>query len=186
MFKSSLIVTLLLFSVAGFAQNETSTSGGETEKLFYAEFGGANILFGANFDWRFKKNTRFGLGGRIGLGFTINDKETITLLPGGGYNYDYETQSIPTIPLGINYVFGKNNSPSMFEVGGGISILTKKASVYAYDTYKEGNVIGHFSFMYRRAPVDGGFSWRIGFVPVINTDGQIFPSGAVGLGFAFR
>jgi hypothetical protein len=182
--KKTLFLLPALFAVLiTQAQNQATATESKTEKLFYAEFGGANVLFGANFDWRFKKDTRAGLGARIGLGFTINEKEEFD--PTTGY-YNYTTQSIATIPFGLNYVFGKPNSPNMFEVGAGATILTKKASVYAYDEYKEGNVIGHASFMYRRVPLDGGFSWRIGFTPIINTDGQIFPSGAVGLGYSFR
>jgi hypothetical protein len=186
MIKTLLSVSLVLLSSIVFAQQENTGAGGKTEKLFYAEFGGANVLFGANFDWRFKSNTKFGLGARVGLGFTINEKETIVTNPGGGTYFEYSTQSIPTIPLGLNYVFGKANSPNMFEVGGGVTILTKKAAVYSYEGNTEGNLIGHFDFMYRRVPVEGGFSWRIGFVPVINTEGQIFPSAAIGLGYAFK
>jgi hypothetical protein len=171
----------LLFSSSSFAQSTTTTATDKTEKLFYAEFGGANVLFGANFDWRFKKNTRTGLGARVGLGFTIYDQEIQN-----SNGWDYKTTTIATIPIGLNYVFGKPNSPSMFEVGAGATVLMPAASVYRYDDDKEGNLIGHFSFMYRRVPVEGGFSWRIGFTPIINTSGQIFPSGAIGLGYAFR
>jgi hypothetical protein len=183
MYKTLLLTAFsaLLFSASATAQNNPDAGSGKTEKLFYAEFGGANVLFGANFDWRFKKNTRTGLGARVGLGFTVYDKEIQN-----GNSWDYETTTIATIPLGLNYVFGKPNSPSMFEVGAGATVLMPKASVYRYDDDKEGNLIGHFSFMYRRVPIEGGFSWRIGFTPIINTSGQIFPSGAVGLGYAFK
>lgn len=177
----SLTLIALAFSITSFAQSSAPAEADKTEKLFYAEFGGANVLFGANFDWRFKKNTRTGLGARVGLGFTVYDKEIQN-----SNSWDYETTTIATIPLGLNYVFGKPNSPSMFEVGAGATVLMPKASVYRYDDDKEGNLIGHFSFMYRRVPIEGGFSWRIGFTPIINTSGQIFPSGAIGLGYAFR
>jgi hypothetical protein len=52
--------------------------------------------------------------------------------------------------------------------------------------HREGNFIGHFNFMYRRQPVDGGFSWRIGITPIINTDGDIYPFAAIGLGYSFK
>ncbi len=186
MIRFLFLPTILISSFVLNAQNTQPEATPKTEKLFYAEFGGANVLFGANFDWRFKKDTRIGWGARIGLGFTIYDKETRVDYPGGGYGYEYETETIATFPVGINYVFGKPNSPNMFEVGTGATFLAPKASVYDYDEYKESNLMGHFSFMYRRVPIDGGFSWRIGFTPIINTAGQIFPSGAVGLGYSFK
>jgi hypothetical protein len=167
-------------------QAQTS-SDSKTSKQFFTEAGGPGILFSANFDSRFKPNTRVGLGFRAGLGFTIADQTTITQQPGSGYpNYTYRTHSILTVPVGINYLFGKPASPNMFEVGAGFTLLSKKAAILSYNDYNEGNLMGHFEFMYRRQPVEGGFSWRIGFTPVINTDGDIFPFAAVGLGYAFK
>jgi hypothetical protein len=90
------------------------------------------------------------------------------------------------VPLGINYLFGKPTSPNIFEVGVGFTVLSKKASILSYNDYKERGLLGHFEFMYRRQPVDGGFSWRIGFTPIINTDGDVFPFPAVGLGYSFK
>ena len=120
-----------------------------------------------------------GFGYRVGLGFT-----TVS----GYYSSNlssYRTKTIPTIPLGLNYLFGKPNSPHIFEVGAGVTIMTKQASVLNYNEYNEGNLLGHFEFMYRKQPVDGGFAWRIGFTPIINPDGDIVPFGGVGLGYCF-
>jgi hypothetical protein len=74
----------------------------------------------------------------------------------------------------------------MFETGAGVTVLSRSSSILNYDEYHEGHFLGHFSFMYRRQPVDGGFSWRIGLTPIINPDGDIMPFGAIGLGFAFK
>lgn len=159
----------------------------KTVKQFFTEAGGPGVLFSANFDSRFKSLTRLGWGFRAGLGFTIVESEEQVPSPGGGFiNYNYKTRSVATLPVGINYLFGKPESANMFEVGAGITVLSRKASVLNYSDYREGNLLGHFNFMYRRQPIDGGFSWRIGFTPVINPDGDIFPLGAVGLGYAFR
>jgi hypothetical protein len=184
--KFTFLLCMCFSGLVALAQQTQSSAPPKTEKIFYAEVGGPGVLFSANLDFRFKPNTRLGWGGRVGLGFLINDKEEIINTGGGGFQYTYKTQSVATFPVGINYVFGKPTSANMFEVGAGGTVFTKKVSVFSYDEYNEGVGIIHFSFMYRRAPVDGGFSWRIGFVPVINTSGQIFPSGAVGLGYAFK
>lgn len=175
------ILFFLLVQFSVFSQTTEPLTKPGVEKLFYAEFGGPGVLFSANYDTRFKPNTRTGFGARIGLGFTTYEDET-----SDNGMYTYETKTVGTVPLGINYVFGKPTSPSMFEVGAGITFLTSKASILNYDEDTEGNLLGHFEFMYRRVPVDGGFSWRIGFVPTINTAGDIFPFAAVGLGYSFR
>jgi hypothetical protein len=180
--KKILLLLTFIAQLSAFGQNPEPTNQGKVEKLFFTEFGGPGILFSANYDTRFKPNTKTGLGARIGIGFTIYDDENYDATNG----YSYETKTVGTIPIGLNYVFGKPNSANFFEVGGGVTFLTSKASILNYNNYTEGNLMGHFEFMYRRVPVDGGFSWRIGFVPMINPDGDIFPFGAVGLGYSFR
>jgi hypothetical protein len=87
----------------------------------------------------------------------------------------------------LNYVLGKKNSSHSFEIGAGATFLTRKISIFNLDNNENrGNFIGHLSFMYRIAPVDGGFSFRIGFTPVIGTSGDLFPMGGVSFGYAFN
>jgi hypothetical protein len=126
-----------------------------------------------------------GWGFRAGLGFTLIEEQIQVYQPNQTY-YNYKTRSVATLPVGINYLFGKPNSANMFEVGAGFTLLSRKSSILNYNDYKEGNFLGHFDFMYRRQPSDGGFSWRIGFTPIINPDGDIFPFGAIGLGYTFK
>ncbi len=170
-------VCFLMFTTLK-AQEKNSSKTQVYNISYFAEIGGPGVFFSANFDKRFKPNERLGFGYRVGLGFTLVDDYS-------GINYNYRTTTIPTIPIGVNYLFGKPNSPNTFEVGAGVTVLTKKASILNYNDYTEGNLLGHFEFMYRRQPVDGGFSWRIGITPIINTDGDIFPFAAIGLGFSF-
>jgi hypothetical protein len=165
---------IVIFSSASAQESNT----GNTVKQFYTELGGPGILFSANMDSRFKALTRLGWGFRAGFGFTLVDQQTS--------NYGYRTRSVATFPLGINYLFGKSGSPHMFEVGGGVTILSRKSSILNYNERKEGYFLGHFDFMYRRQPPEGGFCWRIGMTPLINPDGDIVPFGAVGLGFSFK
>jgi len=180
------VCTLIFLAVCLFANAQADKNAGKTVKQFFTEAGGPGVLFSANFDSRIKRAARLGWGFRAGLGFTLVDQEDKIAQPEGGmYYYSYKTRSIATLPLGINYLFGKPGSANMFEVGAGVTVLSRKASILNYNDYTEGNFLGHFDFMYRRQPVDGGFSWRIGFTPVINTDGDIFPFGAIGLGYTF-
>jgi hypothetical protein len=80
---------------------------------------------------------------------------------------------------------GKTNSSSAFEVGAGITFLTRSVALYCYDYEEPGHAIGFLTFMYRRMPVNGGFLFRIGMPPVIGTGGDLFPMGAIGFGYAF-
>lgn len=181
---------LTVFSILAISfTTNAQTPATVVNKAFYAEGGGPGILFSANFDSRFKKEKRDGFGFRVGLGFTIADIETVDT--SGGFNrYDWKTSTIPTIPVAVNYLFAKPNNPNFFEVGAGLTFLTKKSDILTYNSWdeggKQGNVMGNFSFMYRRQPVDGGFTWRIGFTPLINVEGDIVPFGAAGIGFSFK
>jgi len=146
-------------------------------KLFYTELGGAGVIMSANFDGRFIAQSRLGLGYRIGAGFGVGRFDR-------GDDYGVR-RTYYTIPVGLNYVLGKPNKSSTFEVGGTVTYLTRKVSLYNYDVYKLGNFIGMLSFMYRMMPVDGGFTFRAGFTPIIGTAGDLYPMVAVGFGYAF-
>ncbi|RYF91776.1 MAG: hypothetical protein EOO03_00550 [Chitinophagaceae bacterium] len=175
--KLLLLCCLMLATSSLMAQDETTTTvPGQTS--FYAELGGPGILFSANIDRRFTKSN-LGFGARVGIGFITT--ETSTYVNG---NYDYDTRSVLTLPLQLNYVFGKPNSVHTFEVGAGATITGKKIDVFGFDDDEPSSLYGTASFMYRRQPKDGGFSWRLGFTPIV-TSGYVQPSAAVSVGYNF-
>ncbi|HRD58272.1 MAG TPA: hypothetical protein PK504_09500 [Ferruginibacter sp.] len=176
--KFLLSFTLTVISICAFAQEEISHANSTYNKSFIAELGGPGILFSANMDFRFKKNP-LGLGGRIGLGFVTADEQV-----GDPNNYDYRRRSVITVPVQLNYLFGKPNSVNAFEVGFGITYIGKKLDIMDYYENEATQVFGTASFMYRRMPKDGGFSWRIGFTPLI-ANGIVQPFGAVSVGYNF-
>jgi hypothetical protein len=158
-------------------------------KLFFVELGGPGVLMSANFDSRFKSGERLGLGYRIGAGFCIGSfDETVPSKYDDGYlETESRTHTYYTIPVGLNYVLGKKNSSHSFEIGAGATFLTRKVSIFNYDSDgKRRNFTGNICFMYRIAPVDGGFSFRIGFTPVIGTAGDLYPMGGLSFGYAFN
>lgn len=173
------LMALTLVGSTATAQEAESTappSNGRT--AFYAELGGPGILFSANIDTRFK-NSRLGLGARLGMGF-ITESE-----------YDFVTgnsrrRSVLTVPFQFNYIFGKPNSPHAFEAGAGVTWASKKIDPFNdfISENDEASLFASFSFMYRRQPVNGGFNWRIGFTPMVY-NGFVQPSGAVGVGWSF-
>ncbi len=169
---------LLFFTgLSCFAQENTASAyPGQTS--FFAELGGPGILFSANIDRRFTKSN-LGFGGRIGIGFVTGDE-----YDNNNGNYNYKMRSVLTVPIQLNYIFGKSNSVNSFEVGGGLTIVGKKLNILDFYDDERSSLFGTASFMYRRQPAEGGFSWRIGFTPLIGR-GYIQPFGAVSVGYNF-
>lgn len=181
------LLSLSLATICVFAQ-ESSSQKIIPYRSFIAELGGPGVLFSVNYDTRFKK-TPFGLGGRIGIGFTTGYlSSTYTIDPVTGYQiYNGNGRNISsiTIPLQLNYLFGKEGSKSALEVGGGATFVGKNAEfLNFYDNNEKSKIYGTASFMYRRMPTDGGFSWRVGFTPIIGKQ-LIQPSAAASVGFNF-
>ena len=175
-----IIVLLVVCSISMTAFAQEKEADNIPNKSFIAELGGPGVLFSANFDTRFKKSP-LGLGARIGIGFVSGDESVYD--PVNQY-YDYRMRSVLTVPFQLNYLFGKPNSVNAFEVGIGATYIGKKINILDYYDDDATNVLGTASFMYRRMPKDGGFSWRIGFTPLISS-GYIQPFGAVSVGYNF-
>lgn len=180
-----LFVAIFSLSVLAASAQQPKPASTVGQTSFFAEFGGPGILFSANLDKRFKKSMH-GWGGRAGLGFVTTDDYVYVNQPGGGgYYTSGRRMSVVTFPVQVNYIFGKSNSPHTLEVGGGVTIAGRKIDVFN-NFYDQGtsSVFGTASFMYRRQPMDGGFSWRIGFTPIIG-NGFIQPSAGVSVGYNF-
>ena len=175
----SILALLCFFISNSFSQNSKSNispTPGQTS--FYAELGGSGILFSANIDRRFKASA-LGWGFRGGIGFVTADEEEVV-----NGNYEYNPVSTITVPVQVNYIFGKFDSPHTFEVGAGLTYVGKKLDIMNFYDDRKSNLFGTFSFMYRRQPVNGGFSWRAGFTPLV-AKGYIQPSAAVSVGYNF-
>lgn len=168
----AMVSSTILFS----QQGNVGKVPGRTQ--FYAELGGPGILFSANIDSRFTASS-LGWGGRFGLGFVTADETTIT-----GGNYYYNPASVVTVPAQVNYIFGKGDSPHTFEVGAGVTYVGKKLDIFNFYDNKRSNWYGTAAFMYRRQPLKGGFTWRVGFTPLV-AKGYIQPSGAASVGYSF-
>lgn len=144
---NKLLLTLALF--AGLmtivsAQDRKSPRG---ENVF-AELGGPG-LFTFNYDTRFSAGEA-GWGGRLGIGYISIE----------GYN-------LLSIPVGVNYLMGKENK--YFELGINGTLTTSKDNWF--DEEGEGStVLGSLMFGYRKQPIDGGFSFRAGISPYFGAD----------------
>ena len=179
--KQILCCCLLLFiSTLIFSQANKPTDNSIGQSSFFAEAGGPGVAFSANLDRRFKPG-RLGLGGRIGVGFVSAWDDYYD--PVTGY-YNSEQQSAITFPVQLNYIFGKENSNHTFEVGGGVTYVTKNLEFLNFWDDKTTQLLGTFCFMYRRQPKGGGFSWRAGFTPLVGK-GYIQAFGAASVGYNF-
>lgn len=199
--KYTYLQTVILSIILIFNQSMSAQEEPIANKSFYTELGGGGILMSMNYDQRFSSESKLGFGYRIGLGFGIGEFQDKYIHSewGGGY-WETKTRSYYSIPVGLNYIFGSSNKAASFEVGGGVTYLTRKVTIdywnyynnyYYYDVNsiyteaKPGNIIGYLTFMFRLAPTNGGFSFRVGFTPIINNQGDLVPMGAVSVGFAF-
>jgi hypothetical protein len=195
-FPSFVIAVLFIIGNQSLAAQNKTAAG----KLYHLELGGAGVGISANYDSRFTSNTRYGFGYRLGVG---------VIPPFGNYDSNfgyasddnfkffdsvkdmfigvYQTFSRGnyTFPIGLNYVFGRPNMASVFEIGAGITYLSRKQALFYWDVKKPGHFVGHLSFMYRITPLNKGFSFRGGFTPMIGTSGDLFPMGGLSFGYAF-
>ena len=177
---------MIIAIIATLCQSLSAQENRVANRLFYSEGGGAGVIMSANFDSRFKSNERLGFGYRLGAGFGFGNIRTEWTDRRHGLNYiEYIKQEYYTFPAGLNYVFGRAGEANTFEIGAGATFLTHKVSLYNRGDKKPGRVIGFLSFISRVTPIYGGFSYHLGFTPIIGTGGDIMLSGAVGFGYAF-
>ena len=176
--RKEIPLALALITAAIFCSAQKNTTRTDENVLaqtsFFAELGGPGILFSANIDRRFTKSN-LGIGGRVGIGFVSGYFGTDV----NGYD---KQSSVATFPLQLNYVFGKPTSHHTFEAGMGVTFTGKKIWIMDFEDSSSTYITA--CFMYRRQPVNGGFSWRIGFTPIL-AKGFIEPSAAVSLGYNF-
>lgn len=156
--KIAILLFMLVFSSGLFAQQMGSTpnlgSGMQsTERLspkqnIFVELGGQGLLLTFNYDTRFSKRSD-GIGGRAGIGYIkLGD-----------------IASTVTIPIGINYLLGRNGK--YFEMGIGTTFV---GNTFLNDG-SGFEAVGTMSFAYRVQPEDGGFNFRIGITPIFGAQG---------------
>jgi hypothetical protein len=142
-------------------------SKAQSESVYF-EAGGPGVA-SVNFDMRFQK-TEGGFGGRIGLG-------------GYGLSDGGSKTGIILLPIGVNYLFGKDGR-NYFEIGGGITpvFVTNK------DWNGSGNfsgTVGHLHIGYRLQPKTSGFLFRAGLVPLFSKNAFTPYYGGLSFGYKF-
>ncbi|MBE7173269.1 MAG: hypothetical protein INR73_22040 [Williamsia sp.] len=154
------IITLfsLFLLVAVFVQAQPA-------KDVFVEIGGPGLA-SFNYDMRFT-NREDGIGGRVGVGgFKIDDVTAVF------------------IPVGVNYLIGKNHR-DYFEMGGGATFVSIKDR-YGYnndDVFRSS--FGHLVFGYRLQPANGGFLFRASIVPIFGNGFFVPYYAGVAFGYKF-
>lgn len=156
----------LLFSVL----NTTFSFSQESSRhqAAYLEGFGSGIVFSFNYESRFKPKPD-GFGYRAGLGLTgINGVRVIT------------------VPLGINYLLGKEKN--FFELGMGVTFVgltdTQLVSTNSSSLPDAGTVNGFFNIGYRRV-FGSGLMLKAGISPIFTPDEITLFWPLIGFGFHF-
>ena len=163
--KKLLLLSLLTLSLTVSAQ----TSEKPTRSIS-AEFLGAHLGYGINYDSRFKGNE--GTGYRVGLSYSH-------LFPG----QDQETHGV-AVPLELNYLFG--SKVLKFELGGGSTVgyyHTRNFATAPDHPEEIKNRIGFIPFLNAgiRLQPKRGLTLRLGVTPIW----AIFPYPYISVGYAF-
>ena len=135
--KSFLLLLIVCLLIAG---NQSLTAQAEkpvANRLIYTEFGGPSVTQSINYDARFNSGNKFGLGYRLGIGFGIEpfEKTLLNILENvgniGSFFHIYSDKgSFATLPAGLNYIIGNPNKADALEIGAGVTLLSKKISLY--------------------------------------------------------
>ncbi len=155
-------LTLCLASLSGTASAQTEYSSNKVTAPngLYVEVFGQGYFPTANYERLLIISTPHNVALRVGVGVWIG-------LGGSGFVF----------PLSASYLLGSNHK---VEVGAGI--------VFVSGNSEDELAAGAFSALigYRYQPIDGGFIFRIGFTPLVDTDFDfILPWGGLSLGYAF-
>ena len=148
-------IIISLFAVVALSQSSIGQSA-------YVELGGPGLA-SINFDTRFS-HTEGGFGGRIGV---------------GGFSID--GSGIVFIPIGVNYLIGKDNR-NYFELGAGVTPVLGTGDL-AGDNFS--STFGHVLFGYRMQPENGGFTFRAFISPVFGSGFFIPYYGGISFGYKF-
>ena len=137
------ISLLIIVSIISISINQIKAQA--VAKSIYAELFGPGFA-SINYDTRFTSKEAV-IGGRIGFsGFSTGGNETIFF-----------------IPVGVNYLLGKDNR-HYFEMGAGATLMTASQSIFIDN--RSSSAFGFMQFGYRMQPKNGGFTFRANITPI--------------------
>lgn len=151
---------------------------GKRRKVVFIEALGSGGLFSANYDMRFKPDQNDGWGFRIGIG--IGEDLPVDVYKEREY-FGYYADRYLTIPLNLNYIFGKRRSG--FETG---ITLTPELTSRKLENDPQVKLLTFINAGYRFQPIKKGLLIRAAWTPaLINKSFSPLWAG-VSLGYGFR
>lgn len=141
---------------------------GVKEQSAFLELGGPGLAISGNYDARLH-NTRTGWGYRVGMGY-----------------FGASGNTVFTIPLQVNYLYGERNHH--LELGAGTTFLHSNGtnvgnSVWEFDRIT--GFIGTGTIGYRYQPARAGITFGAAFVPIVSDEGLIM-AGGINVGYTFK
>ena len=134
-------------------------------QAIYFLIGGSAPLLSVNYDRRFGNRVN-GAGFAAGLGF-----------------FGESGISIFSVPVSLNYLFGRNSH--FLEIAGGATFVSATATEFFYnEDVRESGFIFHLNAGYRYQPTRGGFFFRGGVSPLFS-GGEYATSFYLGFGHNF-
>jgi hypothetical protein len=134
-------------------------------QAIYFLLGGSGPLLSVNYDRRFQNRVN-GAGFAVGLGF-----------------FGESGISIFSIPVSVNYLFGRNSH--FLEIAGGATFISARSTdIFGGGSSGGSLVFFHVNAGYRYQPTKGGFFFRGGISPLF-FDGEYVTSYYLGFGHNF-
>jgi hypothetical protein len=176
MLKAFLATIFLLSIIAIHAQDtirlrdigkHTTIVTDRPPQAVYFQLGGSGPIISANYDRRFFNKVN-GLGFAAGIGYWSES------------NFGANT-SIFSVPLSINYLFGRRND--FLELAAGATYISASADLFDSNDSESG-FFYHVNMGYRHQPATGGFFFRGGYSPLFYK-GEYQTSFYLGFGYNF-
>lgn len=168
MIKATISFVIIL-TVSLFSQNAFTQPSSSARNTIYAELLGPGLLYSLNYDRMMTEN----LSGRIGFSMLNLD---------AGKPGEPSKVNVTTIPVTLNYLYGKRNHK--LELSGGLVFITASQKFDGVSSIEGSGSLATAGLAYRYHPVNGGLNFRLGVSPIFDNN-MFLTWGGVSLGYSF-
>jgi hypothetical protein len=147
----------------------------------FVELAGNGGIYTVNYDRVI--NEHFSV--RAGLGYMALGASATASNGNGTTTTASASVSMLAIPILANFLLGNQNHK--LELGGGVTLFKMTGTSSTFEGVASGSAFGPVGTLvagYRYVPSDGGFTFRIGFTPLVSTE-SFMPWGGISFGYLF-